>query len=110
MLAGDMNLEIIESQKSRWSRKYINLICQALELKRKISYPISRIDKTKIKIITAKSWRILNQKLKVEATDKLHARRKRLLELTENIWIFLDHQNMSPYNNGYNDHISLRTL
>ena len=56
-----MNLEIIESQKNRWSRKYINLTYQALELKRKISYPISRIHKTKIKIITAKSWRLLNQ-------------------------------------------------
>jgi len=90
----------IESQKSRWSRKYINLIYQALELKRKISYPISRIDKNKIKIIKAKSWRLLNQKLKVEATDKLHALRKRLLRLSESIWTFLDHQNVPPDNNG----------
>lgn len=88
----------IESCKSRWSRKFLNLIYKALSLKKSIVdnpninyiHVVEKIKETSTNLLA----------LKVKGPQKLQALKNRLTKYSDAIWVFLDYKDVTPDNNG----------
>ncbi len=88
----------IEQSKNRWSKKFLNLIYSALELRKyMLKYPLKCVDK-KINHIITKAKILTRQNAK--GPPKMHALRKRLIKYEDCLWQFLENLNVPPDNNG----------
>lgn len=88
----------IESCKNRWSRKFLNLIYKALSLKKKIILESTKKHFKEIQKIINQSTKLLNQKVK--GPPKLQTLKNRLSKNANSLWVFLEHINVPPDNNG----------
>ena len=88
----------IQSCKNKWPLRFLNLIYKALELKRCMLLAPSSNYKSQIKKIKEDSVTLTNQKLK--GPKSLNALIKRLTKNINSLWVFLDHLEVPPDNNG----------
>ncbi len=87
----------IQSCKNRWSKRFLKLIYEALELKKHIvqNPSIKHEDLEKIK---EKSLALLDQK--AIGNKKFQTLKNRLSKHSDYLWTFLDHLDVPPDNNG----------
>lgn len=88
----------IQSCKNRWSKRFLKLIYKALELKKDILKEVSVNQQERIKKIKGDSNKLLNQIVK--GPQKLQTLKNRLSKHSESLWVFLDHIDVPPDNNG----------
>ncbi len=88
----------IQSSNSKWCERFLNLIYQALNLKRKIIENPHNHYCSQIENIKQSCLNMLVKKIK--APKKLNALKNRLERLKESLWTFLDYYDVPPDNNG----------
>lgn len=88
----------IQSCKNRWSKRFLKLIYKALKLKKDILKDVSIDQHERIKKIHTDSNILLCQIAK--GPKKLQTLKNRLSKHAKSLWVFLDHIDVPPDNNG----------
>lgn len=88
----------IENSKNRWCRKFLNLIYEALELRRRMLEGVKEEHSKSIHKIRTTCSKLLGQNAK--GTHKMQTLKKRLTKYANYLWTFLDNLNVPPDNNG----------
>lgn len=88
----------IQSCSNRWSKRFLKLIYKALELKKDILKDVSVNQQERIQKIQVDSTILLCQIAK--GPKKLQTLKNRLSKHAKSLWVFLDHIDVPPDNNG----------
>jgi len=88
----------IQSCSNWWSKRFLKLIYKALELKKDIMKGASINKQERIKKIQTDSTKLLCQIAK--GPKKLQTLKNRLSKHAKSLWVFLDHIDVPPDNNG----------
>jgi transposase len=88
----------IERNQSRWSTEFLKLIYRALDLKKEIQQKGLQGIRHRIIKVKNDGTLLLNQIIK--GPKKLRALINRLIKHKDSLWVFLDHIEVPPDNNG----------
>lgn len=88
----------IQSSKSAWSKKFLKLIYRGLILKKDIVKNRTTDYSEQIKKVKTDCAKLLA--ININGPKKLKALKSRLAKHSQSLWVFLDHHQVPPDNNG----------
>jgi transposase len=88
----------IQSNKSAWSKKFLKLIYRGLELKKNIKKNTITDYLEQIEKVKQDCAKLLA--ITIKAPPKLQSLKKRQTKHSQSLWVFLDHLDVPPDNNG----------